>query len=520
MKTMKLTLLGKIVIFLIIAAMVAVPVYITGGFNSIVKSISNDNENPPIKNANKNSSSSSGKHSKSDIINLSLDEWIGWKSILDANGGLETKKGSIYDQLGLKVKITIINDATQSSNALIKGDLNAAGYTVNRYSFLNEKFKTSGVKVVMPYITNSSTGGDGIIAKQGINRIEDLVGKTIGVPRFSEAQTLVEWLLDKSSLTKEQTAQIRKNMVFFETPDDAAKAFFGGKLDAAATWQPYLSQAQQTTGAKVLFSTKAATNIILDGIVFRQDFIDGHKDAVQKFIEGSLNAESLYKTEFKAIKDSMPLFTIESDETILGMTEDATLSNRASNNELLDGIAQNLFRDMSNIWLGLGEKANPDDADKAFDPSFIASIDSTDTDSKAQTPKFSEEQRQAAKSQDNMQALLKTTLTIKFEPNLAVIRNESYGALNDFAQKAKILNGAIIQIEGNVANVGKPDPEAEKKLSSERAKAVATYLQVQGVDSSRFVIIGNGITKQIGDNNTKAGQESNRRTDIFFKIVE
>ena len=81
-------------------------------------------------------------------------------------------------------------------------------------------------------------------------------------------------------------------------------------------------------------------------------------------------------------------------------------------------------------------------------------------------------------------------------------------------------NGAIIQIEGNVANVGKPDPEAERKLSSERAKAVATYLQVQGVDSSRFVIIGNGVTKQIGDNNTKVGQESNRRTDIFFKIVE
>ena len=34
----------------------------------------------------------------SSTINISLDEWIGWKSIIDANGGLTTQKGSIYDR--------------------------------------------------------------------------------------------------------------------------------------------------------------------------------------------------------------------------------------------------------------------------------------------------------------------------------------------------------------------------------------------------------------------------------------
>lgn len=525
MKTMKLTLMGKVVVFLLIVSLVSVPTYMLGGFDELQKMFEKDSQAMPMGNTDNTSSESknkgeASKAKSSKVLKLSLDEWIGWKSIIDANGGLETKKGSIYDQLGLKVSIVIINDAALSSNALIKGDINAAGYTVNRYAFLNEKFKSANVKVVMPYITNSSTGGDGIIAKHEINRIEDLVGKKIGVPRFSEAQTLVEWLLNKSSLTAEQADQIRKDMVFFETPDDAAKAFFGGRLDAAATWQPYLSQAQETTGARVLFSTKAATNIILDGIVFRKDFIDSNKDTVLKFIEGTLKAESLYKTEFDAIRESMPLFTTETDKSILAMTEDATLSNYASNKELLNGVAQNLFRDMSQIWKQLGEKAEPGDADKAFDLTFILALNNQDTTAKAQKPKFTEEQREKAKNQDNLQALLKTTLTIKFEPNLAVIREESYESLNEFAEIGSILNGAIIQIEGNVADVGTPNPEVEKKLSFERAKAVATYLQVQGVDSSRFVILGNGISKQIGDNNTKEGQEMNRRTDIFFKVVE
>ena len=143
-------------------------------------------------------------------INVSLDEWIGWKSIIDANGGLTTQKGSIYDQLGIDVNISVINDATQSSNALIKGDLDAAGYTVNRTAFLSTKFKEAGIDVIMPYITNYSNGGDGIIAKSEIKNVKDLVNAKIGVPEFSEAQTLVVWFVNNSDLSDKEKKDIIK----------------------------------------------------------------------------------------------------------------------------------------------------------------------------------------------------------------------------------------------------------------------------------------------------------------------
>ena len=168
-------------------------------------------------------------------INLSVDEWIGFKSIIDANGGLTTQEGSIYDKLGIKVNVNIINDGAESSSALIKGDLDAAGYTVNRYAFLYDKFETNQVDVVMPYITNYSNGGDGVIAREGINSVNDLVGKKIGVARFSEAQTLVAWLAEKSDLTPEEQQAILDNLILFDTADDAANAFFAGQLDVAAT---------------------------------------------------------------------------------------------------------------------------------------------------------------------------------------------------------------------------------------------------------------------------------------------
>lgn len=509
MKMKKVTLVGKIVIFSLVLVMVLGGTYFFGGFSSLKEMATSDN----------GSVHNSGSNSANEI-NISLDEWVGWKSVVDANGGLTTKKGSIYDELGIKVNISIINDATQSSNALINGKLDGAGYTINRYAFLYPKFKENNTEVVMPYITNFSSGGDGIIAKQEIKSVEDLLGKKIAVPRYSEAQTLVWWLLNKSGLNEAQVKQVEKDMVMFDTPDDAAKAFFAGQVDAAATWQPYLTQAQDTTGAKLLFSTKAAHNIILDGIVFEKGFLDKNKETVAKFIEGSLKAESLYTTDFTSIKNTMPLFSTESNDNIKAMSGDATLSTYSDNVELLESTAKTLFVDMSNIWTNIGEKSLPKEVNNAFESSTIKLLEGKFEDEASTGLAFTEEQRAQAKQVNNVEALLKKSVSINFQPNSAAFVDveEASKVLNEFVGTAQILNGAIIQIEGNVADTG--GGEAAIKLSEQRAKTVAVYLQNQDVDPTRFVIVGNGESKQIADNDTEEGKKQNRRTDVFFKIVE
>lgn len=520
MKMKKVTFAGKLVIFGLILMAVLGGTYFTGGFSALKEMATSQNESSES-NSNKNSNSKNIK--KTNEINISIDEWIGWSTIISANGGLKTQKGSIFDELGIKVNISVINDATQSSNALIKGDIDGAGYTINRYAFLYSKFKENGVDAVMPFITNFSSGGDGIIAKDSVKSVEDLVGKKIAVPRYSEAQTLVWWLLNKSNLTEKEIEQIQNDMVLFDTPDDAAKAFFAGQVDAAATWQPYLSQAQETTGARLLFSTKAAHNLILDGIVFDQKFLDENKELVSKFIEGTLLAMPLYKTEFTAVKNSMPLFSTESNESIAEMTVDADLADYAENLELLTSTAKTVFTDMSDIWATIGEKTMPEEVDNAFETSTLELLsDKFDSKELNNAPAFTEEQREKAQQVDNVESLLKKSVTINFQPNSAafVDAEEASKTLDEFVDIAKILNGSIIQIEGNIADTGIGDSEAGKQLSHQRAKTVSEYLKHNGVDPTRFVIVGNGISKQIGDNATQEGMEQNRRTDIFFKTIE
>jgi outer membrane protein OmpA-like peptidoglycan-associated protein len=73
--------------------------------------------------------------------------------------------------------------------------------------------------------------------------------------------------------------------------------------------------------------------------------------------------------------------------------------------------------------------------------------------------------------------------------------------------------GFHVQVDGHTDNVGKP--EANMKLSQERAEAVVKYLvEKKAVDAKRLSAKGFGDTQPIADNKTKKGQAKNRRVDF------
>lgn len=461
----------------------------------------------------------------SSTINISLDEWIGWKSIIDANGGLTTQKGSIYDELGIDVNISVINDATQSSNALIKGDLDAAGYTINRTAFLSTKFEKAGIDVIMPYITNYSNGGDGIIAKSNIKTVKDLVGAKIGVPEFSEAQTLVVWFVNNSDLSDKDKKDIIDNLILFETPDEAAKAFFAGQVDVAATWEPYLTQAQNMSDCHILFSTASSTNLVMDGILFNKAFTDANPDVVNKFIQGSLMAADKYDTEFDAIKAVMPMFSTASDDDIIANCTGAKLTTWKDNENLLNGSAKIMYTDMCAVWKSIGEEANADIVDDIFTDVYVQNIagefSSTAVSVDTDKTKVTEENKQIIA---DTEALLGGTASVTFIKNTAKFSDSAAASaeLNKFIDIAKILDGTIIEIAGNTDPNPDTDPQDEynKKLSAQRAEAVKNYFIMNGISADRIVTVGNGSSNPVVENDTEEHRAMNRRTDVSFKIIE
>ena len=454
-----------------------------------------------------------------DTINLSLDEWIGWKSIIDANGGLSTEKGSIYDKLGINVNISIINDATQSSNALVSGQIDAAGYTINRTSFLSKKFQDAGVDVVMPFITNFSNGGDGIIAKSNIKTVNDLTNAKIGVPQFSEAHSLVVWFVNQSDLSENDKDKIINNLVFFATPDEAAKAFFSGNVDVAATWEPYLTQAKNMSDAHILFSTASSSSLIMDGILFNADFAAKNPEVVSKFIDGALQASNLYATDLDTIKTVMPMFSTASDKDIKDNCVSAKLTTYADNINLFNGTARTIYTDMCAVWNSIGEAVNKDLVSTLYDNKYIKTL--ADKYSMSETTTVNVAVTEENKDEIiDAHALLTKSTTVNFVSDTAKFLDsiEATKKLDEFISIAKILDGSVIQIEGNIS--ADKDNEIGIALSKQRAETVKQYFILNGISADRIIAVGNGGNKPIVPNTTEENKQMNRRTDISFKCIE
>lgn len=523
MRRFRLTVASKILIVLVVIAALVGGIFGATKAGFIKTSKKSDKVTVAV-NADEDGNVINTQKESNDTINLSLDEWIGWKEIIDANGGLSTQPGSIYDKLGIKVNISVINDATQSSNALIKGSLDAAGYTINRTAFLSTKFKEAGVNVVMPYITNYSNGGDGIIANSSIKTVEDLVDAKIGVPEFSEAQTLVVWFVNQSDLSADQKQKIIDNLILFETPDEAAKAFFAGELDVAATWEPYLTQAKNMTDAHIFFSTASSSSLVMDGILFNQKFAEENSDVVSKFIQGALEASELYETDLTTIKSVMPMFSTASDQDILDNCASAKLTTWKDNKNLLNDTARTIYTNMCVVWNSIGEETNDKLVETLFDDSYLASIESnfdTTVVSKVDNVAVTEENTQEV---IDTQSLIKGTASVTFEKNTAKFTDSKAASeeLNQFIEIAKVLDGTIIEIAGNTDPNPDIDPKDEynKKLSQQRAEAVKNYFIMNGISADRIVTVGNGSSNPVVENDTEEHRAMNRRTDVSFKIIE
>lgn len=338
-------------------------------------------------------------------------------------------------------------------------------------------------------------------------------GKTIGMTSW---ETIKEILLPASLPSIFSTFLM---MYVFDDASETGEAFFAGQLDVAATWQPYLSYATENGDAHIMFSTTASKSLIMDGIVFRSDFAQAHPDVVTAFIDGIFQANAMYTTEFDYIRSVMPMFAGVSDEEIKAQCGDAEMMGYAENKEVLDSTAPSVYFDMCDIWESLGETVNRKVAMTLFDNQYLLPLASKYSSTSTSTSKpveLTEEQKQEIV---NYEALLTKSMTVEFVADTAQFKNpeEAYAIMDEFVSIANTLDGAIIQVEGNINARNYSD--SGQALSAERAKAVAKYFIACGIDPNRLITVGNGNTKMVADPGS-ADAYLNRRTDVFFKIIE
>jgi outer membrane protein OmpA-like peptidoglycan-associated protein len=101
---------------------------------------------------------------------------------------------------------------------------------------------------------------------------------------------------------------------------------------------------------------------------------------------------------------------------------------------------------------------------------------------------------------------------LSFETGKATLKPESQEQLKNVAEILKAYPKVTLKVGGYTDNTG--DPQANLKLSQERAETVKADLVGLGVDGSRLEAKGYGQEHPVADNSTEEGRAKNRRIDL------
>jgi NitT/TauT family transport system substrate-binding protein len=453
-----------------------------------------------------------------DVINIGVVTWGGYAGGQYWNNGFEATKASrFYKEHGFAVNFKVLDDFALSRDAFNAGEVDLLWCTIDAFPT-----EASGLDAQVVFQADWSRGGDAIVVNRGINSVGDLKGKSIAVAALTPSHTFLIWLLDAGGLTTKDV-----NIIEVESAIDAATIFKSRKADAAVVWSPDDQDCvEKIRGAKVLESTKNASNIIADVFIGKKDYVAANKQRLGQLYEGwmrgaaEINASDEAKVTASKILaaglnlpedfcynaiNNVRLTTHGDNENFFGMNRD------------YNGVTgEDLYNKMGTIYTNLGYiKGKIPSYRLVTDKDIVATANLAGEDGQAAEGKktFTE----ATDEDKTKEAISSKQVSISFrsgeyklDPNAKTIIDLQ------FADIARTFSNARIRIEGNTDNVG--NPESNKKLSYLRAQSVAQYLQEEyGFDQNRFVIIGNGSDKSIADNNTTTGKAQNRRTD--FELI-
>lgn len=196
------------------------------------------------------------------------------------------KVKEIFKKNGVDIELVWFPVYTDSLTAVNTGQLDG---NLQTWSDLMAPL-AEGIDLKVVQVLDNSFGNDAIVAKPGIESVKDLKGKTVG----TELATVDHFMLLKALAMNGMTEKDIKYTNL--TVGDAAAAFIAGKIDAAAIWQPWISQIQREGKGKVIFSSADIPGLVPDILVFHGKVLKERPEDVQAAVKSYFDIVDFIRT--------------------------------------------------------------------------------------------------------------------------------------------------------------------------------------------------------------------------------
>ena len=195
--------------------------------------------------------------------------WVGYGPLF-----LAQQKG-FFEAEKVEVQLVKMEDPKESFSAMGAGRVDGIVSTIDT---MIPHLKT-GREFQYVLALDDSAGGDGIVARKEIKSVRDLKGKRVAVQAGSASQFFLNVLLRDAGLSEKEVKVV--NM----TPGEAGAAFVAGRVDAAVTWEPWLSNGKKAPHGHMLVDSSQTPGLITDVLIFRRDVIEKRPREIQGVVD-------------------------------------------------------------------------------------------------------------------------------------------------------------------------------------------------------------------------------------------
>lgn len=473
-----------------------------------------------------------GGSEKKDYITIGTNTYAGFLYLTWLNNGLEPNEDCIlYKEYGLKAKI-VVQDDFQAGRAAFRNDEIDILYCTTDALPVEMSEGSDMADARYFYLSNWSRGADAIVANKNIKKVGDLIGKVVACSEGTASHTLLLNTLETNGIgyDKVHMGEGREpnkvNIKVVGSGLDAAAVFKSGECDAAVVFSPDDQDIVNTMKGRawVLVSTKQASNIICDGLIAKQSYIDKNHDKLETLVSAFLYANSKMNTDEGAVKQAAQYFAknygtdaafaIDGSKNIYY----ATLLDEANffglNPEFTGVQGSELYSKMARTYSGLNLCKAPLSWNKVSDSSIIEAL--LENPSKVKGDQKAEAKRSftpATEAVRTANAISTKKVTIEYGTGDYRLSNDAKALIDtEFIPIIKMFGDARIRIEGNCDATG--SDATNDQLSRLRAQSVCDYIcRELNRDPNQFIVVGNGSSKAKRDG-VQGDNQAYRTTDL------
>lgn len=190
-----------------------------------------------------------------------------------------------YEKRGVEVEMVRFSAYSDSIAALVDGKVDAGMHTLDDAI----RYFSTGRDVRVVLLTDYSFGGDGLVARPGIETLADLRGTKIGAEVGTVGHLSLLKILEAGGLTT-------NDVTIVSIPAwEIQQSMLDGKIDAGVTWEPYLTSTADMQGGKVLITSRDYPETIITTMTFDAAVLKDRPADVEKVVAAYFDAMEYIK---------------------------------------------------------------------------------------------------------------------------------------------------------------------------------------------------------------------------------